>query len=326
MNKKHTKKWFRRTCRVLVGFFLLINVVMAFNAWKFTHFYDDPSLRNPPPASFWMVTKNILFGQNIPKTLNDSTPSIPFEKVILTNKDGLKLEAWSLYSHAVKINRTDTAIHSKNTIIMFHGYGNCKSTVLKEAYTFLDLGYDVFMIDFRAHGGSEGAQCTIGMKEKEDVRMAYTYIKNKIKQEPVLWGVSMGAATIAEAIDAFDLHPSKIILEMPFGSMYEAVKGFLRIKKLPQALAPFITFWGGILNGEWAFKNNPTEFVKKITCPVLLQWGAQDPRVTKTETDNIFASIGTDKKKLVVYENSAHESLCTKEYDKWKQNISEFLQ
>ncbi|MES2777067.1 MAG: alpha/beta hydrolase [Bacteroidota bacterium] len=330
------KKWLRRTARFLLGLFLFFNMVMAFNAWKFTHYYDDPELRKPQPKGFFTTIGNIVFGQKTPKRLNDSVPSVPFEKVILKNRDGLKLEAWSMIStkFPVSLHRTpipfDTTDYSKvfsyhGTVIMFHGQGSCKSAILKEAYEFLELGYCVFMMDFRAHGGSEGEQSTVGIKEAEDVRMAYDYIKDKTKQDPVLYGVSMGAATITKAVATYNLHPSKVILEMPFGSLYSAVKGFTRIKHLPQAFAPFLTFWGGILNGEWAFNHQPTEFAKKITCPVLLQWGANDPRVSKEEEETIFANLGATQKKFVVYENAAHESFCKKEHDKWVGSISSFL-
>ncbi len=316
------KKWLRRTARYLIGLFLFFNIVMAFNAWKFTHYYDDPELRKPQPTGFLPTVGNIIFGQKMPKRLNDSVPSVPFEKVILKNKDGLKLEAWNINnpSHLV-----DTVVVNKGTIIMFHGQGSCKSAILREAYEFLQLGYDVFMVDFRSHGGSEGEQSTIGLKEDEDVRIAYEYIKDKTKQEPILYGVSLGAATITRAITEYNLHPQKVILEMPFGSLQSAVKGFMRIKGLPQAFAPFLTFWGGTLNGEWAFNHQPTEFAKNITCPVLLQWGANDPRVTKAEQEEIFTNLNTTKKQFLVYETAAHESLCKKEPEKWVKHVSEFL-
>ncbi|MEO7312904.1 MAG: alpha/beta hydrolase [Chitinophagaceae bacterium] len=323
-----TRKWFKRTARIFLGLFLFFNIVMAFNAWKFTHYYDDSDLRKPQSKGFFSTVGNIVFGQKTAKRLNDSVPSVPYEKVILKNRDGLKLEAWSIATPYFKIDSfqfKSLAPKPKNTIIMFHGQGSCKSAILREANEFLHLGYDVFMIDFRAHGGSEGEQSTVGIKEAEDVRMAYDYVKDKTKQAPILYGISLGAATITKAVANYNLHPQKLILEMPFGSLLNAVQGFMRIKHLPQAFAPFLTFWGGTLNGEWAFDHQPTEFAKKITCPVLLQWGANDPRVTKEEEQEIFNNINTIQKKLVVYETAGHESLCKKEREKWLSSVSEFL-
>mgnify|MGYP003399098316 FL=1 len=70
----------------------------------------------------------------------------------------------------------------------------------------------------------------------------------------------------------------------------------------------------------------PQEYAKKITCPVLLQWGKNDPRVSRKEEDKLFANLAATNKKFVVYENSQHESLCKKENEKWIAEINAFLQ
>ena len=111
---------------------------------------------------------------------------------------------------------------------------------------------------------------------------------------------------------------------MPFGSMLDATKGKLHLMGLPGSLAPLLTFWGGTLNGRWAFSYKPSEYASKINCPVLLQWGRKDPRVTLDETNAIFNHI-TASKKLVIYESSAHESLLKKEPAKWVENVGTFL-
>ena len=118
----------------------------------------------------------------------------------------------------------------------------------------------------------------------------------------------------------------KIILEMPFATMHDATDGFVRLMQLPdEPLGTFLTFWGGVDLGVWAFSNKPMEYVKDIHCPTLLQWGAEDIRVEKSETEAIYNNLGTKDKKLVIYENSGHESLCKSEHDKWMQNIATFL-
>ena len=60
---------------------------------------------------------------------------------------------------------------------MFHGYGSSRSEIIPEATAFYNLQYNVFMIDFRAHGSSEGDICSMGYFEANDVRAAYNYIK-----------------------------------------------------------------------------------------------------------------------------------------------------
>ncbi|MGG9960115.1 alpha/beta hydrolase [Ferruginibacter sp. SUN106] len=297
-------KYFLRTVLVL---FILVNIITAFHAYKFTHFYDAAEAAPQNKAAA------ILLGINAFKQQNAAADS-GNEKVILTTADHLKLEGW--YSAAAV---------AKGTVCLFHGHGGKKSGTNAEAEAFRKLGYNTFQLDFRAHGSSEGNTCTIGYYESEDVKLVYDFVKSKGEKNIVLWGISMGAATITKAINDYQLQPNKIILEMPFGSIVEAAEGRIKMMGLPaEPLARLITFWGGTEHGFWAFNMKPVEFAKKITCPVLLQWGANDPRVSRKEIDDIYSNIYTEKK-LVVYDSSAHESLCKKENEKWVSAVEEFL-
>ena len=58
-----------------------------------------------------------------------------------------------------------------------------------------------------------------GWKEIRDVKAAYDFIRLKGENDIILYGVSLGAATILRAINEYSLSPEKIILEMPFGSL-----------------------------------------------------------------------------------------------------------
>ena len=142
----------------------------------------------------------------------------------------------------------------------------------------------------------------------------------------MLWGISMGASAITKAVKDYQLNPEKIILEMPFGTIEDAAAGRLKMMGLPpQPLAILITFWGGVEHGFWAFGMKPQEYAASIKCPVLLQWGRNDPRVSKSEEDILFKNIPGTNKKFVIYETAGHESLCKKETAKWETEVAAFL-
>jgi pimeloyl-ACP methyl ester carboxylesterase len=184
------------------------------------------------------------------------------------------------------------------------------------------------LVDFRAHGNSAGNICTIGYDEEKDVKAAYEYIAAKGERNIVLWGISLGAATITRAMAIHnDIKPSKVILEMPFGSLYEAVKGRLRTMHLPEEpFSSLLTFWGGVEQGFNAFDHDPSEYAKRVHVPVLLQWGRHDARVSEAETTAVFNNLGTNKKRLVVYEQTGHQSLLKNEPEKWEKEVSKFLE
>lgn len=310
------KKILRVLLKTLLVVFILLNVITAFHAYKFTHFYDADgvAVKRQDQKSGWDKAKEVFFGIKAFKLKNSVAPDSTFQTIYLKTKDSLKLEAWYI--------KADSAI---GTVCLFHGHGGTKSGVFKESEEFRKMRYNTLLLDFRAHGNSEGNTTTIGYNESEDVKIAYDYIKNKGEKNIVLWGISMGAATITKAINDYPLQPRKIILEMPFGSILKAGEGRIKMMGLPgEPLAVLVTFWGGVEHGFWAFNMKPTDFAKKISCPVLLQWGANDPRVSRSEIDEIYQNIPTAKK-LVVYGDCGHESLCKKENEKWKMEVSAFL-
>lgn len=301
--------------RLLLFVVILVNIITAFQAYKFTHFYNAGEVTTKLDANRWDKAGDILFGINVAKKTNTISTDSTFETIYLSTKDNIKLQGWYL--------KTDSM--AKGTVVMFHGHGSTKSAIFTESEAFRKMGYNTFLIDFRAHGNSGGNTTTIGYFESEDIKIAYDFIKNKGEKNIVLWGISMGAATITKAINDYALEPNKIILEMPFESILKAAEGRIKMMQLPaEPLATLITFWGGVEHGFWAFDMKPSEFAKKINCPVLLQWGKNDPRVTRGETDVIYANIMAPKK-LVIYETAGHESLCKKENEKWMTEVQTFL-
>lgn len=309
-------KILRRILVIVLVMFVLLNVMSAFHAYKFTHFYTEAGLKRVKPEEMSMGDKAsaILLGVKYPKSVNTLIPQIPYETVHLTTSDNLKIEGWHCRQQS-----------PKGTVILFHGHGSSKSKVLPEAMSFYSLGYNVFLIDFRAHGGSEGNTCTIGYEESEEVKLAYDHIAQNEKNI-ILWGISLGAATITHAISEYNLKPSKVILEMPFGSLLEAVKGRVRTMGLPaQPISSLLAFWGGVEQGFWAFNHNPCDYAAKINCPTLIQWGWQDARVTEEEVKCILGSIPFKDKRLVAYEHSGHQSLFANETEKWEKEIASFL-
>jgi uncharacterized protein len=303
---------------LLVILVVMVNVITICHAYKFTHFYESGEVSVKPASekNGWDKTKEALFGINFTKRPNNYLPDSAFETVTLVTQDSLRLEAWY-------IPTTGTA---RGTVALFHGHGGNKSVMAAEAEAFRRMGFHTLMLDFRAHGGSGGNTCTIGAEEAEDVKLAYDHLVGRGETNIILWGISLGAATVTRAIHQYGLQPAKVILEMPFASLQDAVEGRVKMMGLPtQPLATLLTFWGGTIHGFWAFDHKPFEYAKSIRCPVLLQWGAKDPRVKRSETQAIYSNLAGPKK-WVVYEESGHESLYKKETGRWLGAVTEFLQ
>ncbi|HKC34693.1 MAG TPA: alpha/beta hydrolase [Chitinophagaceae bacterium] len=302
---------------VLLVQLILINISAAFHAYRFTHYYDDDKIRSQRPSEGrpFLRTWRMMTGKKLAKSIIQYYPTIPYDTVQLTTASGKKLEAWYM--------KADSA---KGTVILFHGLNSNKGNVLGEAFEFNSFGYNTMLVDMRAHGNSEGIVNTLGYKESEEVKLAYDHILKKGEQNIVLWGMSLGAVIITKAIWQYDLKPQKIILEMPFDRLQEHIRARARISGFPgEPFGFFVTFWTGIEQGYWGYGHNTSRYVKKINCPVLLQWGSSDEYVLKKETEKIFAAISATKKKLEIYKGAGHVPLLAANASKWDETVNEFL-
>ena len=302
---------------VLLVQLILINISAAFHAYSLTHYYDDDKVRNQQPSQGkpFLHTWRMMTGKKLATSLIQYYPTIPYDTVLLTTANGKKLEAWYM--------KADSA---KGTVILFHGLGSNKGNVLGEAFEFNSFGYNTMLVDIRAHGNSEGIVSSLGYKESEEVKLAYDHVSNGGEKNIVLWGMSLGAVIITKAIWEYDLKPQKIILEMPFDRIQDHIKARARISGFPgEPFGFFVTFWTGLEQGYWGYGHKTSRYVKNINCPVLIQWGNSDEYVLKEETERIFASINSPKKKLEIYKGVGHTPLVSVNQSKWDETVMEFL-
>jgi len=309
------KIWKRIGYLVLFGF-LMLNFVAWNHAYHFTHFGEALSekTKRPEELSFGAKLHALFFGVNIPKPSNPREPKLPFETIYLQSHE--QLETWFIPKK-----------NHKGIVLLFHGFSAAKASQLAYANQFLKKGYATFLVDFMGSGGSTGNQTTIGFKEGRDVKVAFEYIKERFPEdEIILFGSSMGAASIMKSFTDYNIQPDKIILECPFADMLTTTRNRFNVMGIPSfPFAEILLFYGGMHSGFNAFKHAPSEYAKKISTPTLLLFGAKDDRVNQWEIDTIFENLAGEKK-LVIFEASAHEIYLNDNKDEWNEEIDIFLE
>jgi esterase/lipase len=304
--------YYRKIGVALGAIFVLANIVAFSHAYKFTHFSENDLKKTSKDLTFTEKVKIMVFGINNPRPKTNSYPSQNFET--FTVDSNVKLECW-------KIEIED----SKGTVILFHGYGGEKSSLLDKSELLNELGFTTILVDFSGSGGSEGNQTTIGFNEAQQVRDVYKKILANDENNIYLFGTSMGAVGIMKSVNEGGVSPSGLILECPFGTMYETVQSRFEILNVPSfPMAELLMFWGGIQNGFWAFNHNPKEYAKKIKIPVMLMYGAHDEKVSLSEIDEIFNNFKGEKE-LKIYPESGHENYSIKYKKEWKSDVEAFL-
>lgn len=296
---------------VIVTFFILINVVTIFHAYRFTHFADKEIYCSIDSNNLSLLEKlNVLiFGIKNPHPVNTTTPTWNYETICIDSNN--MIECWKI-----------DLIEPKGEVAIFHGYAGKKSSMLDRANEFLKLGYSVLLVDFMGSGGSEGKRTSIGFFEASQVKLSYDCLSHENKY---LYGTSMGSVAISKAINDYGIKPKGIMLECPYGTMYKAVRNRFWNMGLPAfPFAYLLVFWGGILNCFWAFSHNAIDYAGFVECPTLLLHGESDTKVTKKEISDIYKKL-RGKKTLKTYGNTGHDNIYSNNRDQWTLDIIDFM-
>ena len=308
------KRWLKRSLWLVFFLFIILNTIAAFHAWKFTHFAADVHTkpRDEKSLSFGEKLHALVFGVNLPRPVNDHTPSQNYETISL--QSNCRLECWYIKTK-----------NAKGTVIIFHGYGGKKSDMTYKSDEFVKLGYSTLLVDFMGAGGSEGNQTTIGYKEAENVKSCYDYLRQRGEKNICLFGTSMGAAAILKSIHDYQLLPEGIIIECPYGTMYQTVCVRFHTMHVPTfPMAGLLVFWGGVENGFNAFALNPAGYARDVHCPTLLLYGERDEKVSRAEIDTIFNRIPAVKE-LRTFPEAGHNNYLHQYRNEWVQCVDSFL-
>jgi len=294
--------------------FIMANLVAYQHAYKFTHFTGHATRTRDPKALPVLSKIGLLFtGIDNPHPQNKALPTQPYKVVKI--KSTTTLHCWQI----------DTP-GSKGTVVMFHGFAGEKSSLLTRADVFIQQGYRVFLVDFMGSGGSEGNKTSIGFTEAEQVKDCFNYIQSQSEKHIILFGTSMGSAAVLKAMkDNPSVNPAGIVLECPFGSLYRTVAARFKLMGVPAfPMAGLLCFWGGVQNGYWAFGHNPIDYASAVKCPTLLLFGEQDDRVSREETDALFANL-KGPKTLKAYPQAGHNVFSDTNQQTWIADVTGFV-
>ena len=309
-------KTLRTALWALLGGAVVVNGVVALHAWRFTHYGPRGQARTGKLEQLSRAERAwvLLTGYSNPKPENLTQPDFPFENVQFTSANG-QLAAWYGAVPA-----------ARGTVVVCHGYTSSRAKFLPEAAAFRQLGYAVLVLDFSGSGESAGYQVTIGYREAADVVAAAAWVRARTPAAPlVLYGASMGAVAILRAEAELGLQATLNILECPYGSMLQTARNrFVAMRVPPWPLANLLVFWGSVENGYWAFDLRGTEYARRVATPTLLMWGEADPRVTRAETDSVFAHLAGPKER-VDFAEVGHESYLLRQPERWRAAVSGWL-
>lgn len=198
-----------------------IMLLLAVGLTIFVMAFEDKFIYFPTkyPDGFWQV---------------DSTPSreaeiVPkIEDCYFTTNDGLRLHGWYCTPHR-KVRGSLECVPAEKVLLWFHGNAGNISYRYDMIRAMMTLPVQVFIIDYRGYGKSEGKPTEQGLYL--DARAAWNYVVSERALTPeriIIFGKSLGGVP---AIDlASQVEPAGLIVQSSFTSaedMAAAVVPFL---------------------------------------------------------------------------------------------------
>ena len=120
--------------------------------------------------------------------LDPKALGLDYEAVAFRSSDGVELKGWWV-----------PADGARGTVILVHGLNRSRIEMARKTPFLHEHGWNALLFDLRHHGESGGDATTFGVKEKEDVRAAIAEARRRSPEPVVLWGVSLGGASVVMA-------------------------------------------------------------------------------------------------------------------------------
>jgi len=248
-----------------------------------------------------------------------SNAALPLETIRFPATDGLLLEGWRVPGQA-----------SKPWIILCHGVGASRADLLGIAAELHGAGWNLFLFDFRGHGGSAGRTSSFGWREQRDLEGALVYLGRQ-SEGPTrpygAYGISMGAAVVL-SVAARDERIGIVVADSSYASLPELLTRHLqrrfRLPRMPFAWLVFLTY--RLRFGVWPQAISPKAAAVHLgSRPLMLIHGEADSLIPSQRSRQIFAAADHPKD-LHIVPGVEHPVAFQEDPRKYTRRLQEFLE
>lgn len=244
--------------------------------------------------------------------------SLKHEDLYIQSFDNLKL-------HALLVPNKQ----SNKTIICVHGY-KAKDALYdfgQSAKFLYSTGYNLLFVDDRSHGLSQGKYIGFGVLDSKDINSWVNYLTNEYKQETiVLYGMSMGAATVLNASAIVNDSVKGIVADCGFASGYDEVSYQIKqMYHLPSFPLVSLANLELKLLAKYSLKEKEAyKSIREYKGKLLIIHGSNDHFVCTKDGYKIYENANCDKNILIV-EGASHAKSYLKDEESYKKAFKALL-
>jgi uncharacterized protein len=242
------------------------------------------------------------------------------ELVSIQSDRGYKLDGFILY-------HPDTV---QNTMIICHGLGADKWTMLKVANVYMEAGFNTLFYDHTRHGSSGGDLISYGHFEKLDLQQVVEYTKERFPGGKIgIHGESFGGATslMHAGLNELTKDVSFYVIDCAYSDLKSLFE--VRLKDdfgLPNLgiveMASMITY----MREEFAFSDvSPKNVIKNVRTPIFFIHGSEDTYVPTWMSEELY-EVKPGEKELWIVPEAAHAQSYATDRNGYRQKVHAFIQ
>lgn len=255
--------------------------------------FQRHQLFNTDPDNFESIDSTIFF--------NPTDLGMEYENITVHTADNTELRGWYISSG-------DT---NANSMLVLHDWNESKILKLNFAKQMHDRGFNVMLIDLRAHGNSGGKYFSPGILSVSDIKSVIdTLLAIPFSNHIAIFGSGLSAG-IALQSALYDGRADALVMQCPFNRFSEWVKKYARQK------------WGA---GDFIFLSvlqrkleqmmimplndfNLATMSKLSETPLLLVAAGEDNLYSSVDSYAVYDSSSAEKKDLILVKKATHENI-----------------
>lgn len=190
------------------------------------------------------------------------------------------------------------------------------------------IGYNVLVIDNRAHGLSEGKYYCLGVKEYRDIINWSMLLHDELGNESVvLHGICIGSATALYALISDDCpeYISAMVAEGMYNTFCESFKCHMKLQRHHDfPLTYVVMMYIRLVTGKSAMTDGPVKQIGKLRKPALFLHSREDQFSLPELAEDLYKKCNSEKQ-VVWFDKGTHSRIRINNTEAYDSAIKQFL-
>ncbi|MBR6489035.1 MAG: alpha/beta hydrolase [Muribaculaceae bacterium] len=316
----------RKRIKKILQWSLIVTIVLAIVALAVSSFYMTDYALEPVKRSHKEAMER--FYKREPAYLKTWVDSLETNMVLLDT--GITIDGRG----AMKALYIRAEEPTNRLAVLLHGYNDRAESMLHIAYLYNhELGYNVILPHFFAHGDSEGDHIDMGWLDRHDM-MRWMQVANDMfkgdstQTQMVVHGISMGGfTTMCISGEKCPTFVKCFVEDCGYTSVWDEFAGeLLNQFALPEFPLMYTASAMCKLRYGWTFgEASAIKQLKKSTLPMLFIHGDADTFVPYAMLDRLYKAKQKGYKEKYIAQGTEHAQAYTDHPEEYTQRVQQFV-